>query len=495
MFNGLFKRKQQRKEAWDLCQFLLSLGGKEWLSVAAAVCGTLIVGQTGSGKSTSSAAHLAHAMLRNGKFGGLVLSVKSERETWVRYCRDAGRLADLVTIDANCNWRFNPLDHEVTRAGAGAGHVENVLRFLVLLMETISREKAGGDGREDAAFWKNSTERLMRAAISVCILAYGRVTVEHLYQVILSAPASPAEVRSPEWREKSFCFRSLTLADHRSKSECQERDFALDADYFLIEYPCMSDKTRSIIVASFTSLIDVMQRGLLRDLFGGDTTISPEAVEEGKILLVDVPVKHFGPVGLIANQIWKLSFQKSIERRDLRRNGRPVFLWADEGHHFLHKEDSLWQSTCRSSRVASVLITQNIPNLDVALGGGDTGRAQAESLIANFGTIIAHCNTCQRSNDLFAGMIGRSIRTFANGNMSQQVDDWPMTALGLGGSGQTSGGFSEQLSYTVEPSEFTRLRTGGPQNKWEAGAIVIKSGETFKSTGRIYKPVTFKQRI
>jgi hypothetical protein len=143
-------------------------------------------------------------------------------------------------------------------------------------------------------------------------------------------------------------------------------------------------------------------------------------------------VKEYGQVWLFANMLWKLSFQKSVERRDVKANPRPVFLWADEGHHFLHAEDSLFQSTCRSSRVASVLITQNLPNLDVALGGGDTGRAEAESLLANFGTLIFHCNTCQRTNEFAAGLIGRTLQTFANGSVSNQADDWPKAAMGLG---------------------------------------------------------------
>jgi len=497
MLGTMLKRMtcgRSKADSWNMTAPLLSLGRNESISRMRAMSGVLITGQTGSGKSTSSAAHLAHAMLRAG-FGGLVLSVKSERENWVRLCTEAGRSQDLVIVDANCKWRFNPIDFEATRPGAGAGHTENILHLLTTLLQTAGRVNGRSDGREDSHYWMNANKQLLRNAIDLVMLAHGRVTVQDLYQVVISAARSPEEVRSQDWRRQSYCFRSLELADKRTKSERQENDFAMVADYFLIEYPCLSEKTRSVIVSTFTSLVDCLQRGILRDLFCTDSTITPQAVEDGKIILVDLPVKEFGQVGLFANMIWKLSFQKSVERRNIQSSPRPVFLWADEGHHFLHNEDSLFQSTCRSSRVASVLITQNVPNIDVALGGGETGRAEAESLIANFGTLVFHCNTCQRTNELAAGLIGKSLRCFANGNMSHQVDDWPMATLGLGSGGQTSGGFSEQLSYTVEPAEFTRLRTGGPQNKWMADAIVIKSGETFRSTGWIYMPVTFKQRI
>lgn len=497
MLTKLFRRGGKARSdgrAWKLDAPLLSLGGKETISLDRAMRGIFITGQTGSGKSTSSAAHLADAMLRAG-FGGLVLSVKSERETWERYCREAGRMSDLVVFDASSQWRFNPIDHEVSRSGVGAGLCENVVHLLMTLLDTAGRNSGRGDGREDSAYWRNACKQLLRNAVDLSMLAKGRVTVPELYQLVISAPTSPQQVRSEEWRASSFCFKRLTAADRRQKTPRQENDFALVADYFLIEYPSLSEKTRSVIVSTFTSLIDSLHRGILRDLFCADSTITPEAIEDGRIILVDLPVKEYGQVGLFGNMLWKLSFQKSIERRDLARSARPVFLWADEGHHFLHDEDSLFQSTCRSSRVASVLITQNIPNLDVALGGGDTGRAEAESLLANFGTLVFHCNTCQRTNEFASGLIGRRLQTFINGNVTNQNEDWPMAALGLGNGGQTSGGFSEAYEYEIQPSVFTLLRTGGPANRWEADAYVIKSGETFRNTGRIYMPVAFRQRL
>ena len=489
-----FRKRRGRSGPWALDASLMSLDGVENITLVRALCGIFITGQTGSGKSTSSATHVAEAMLRAG-FGGLVLSVKDEREQWTRLCRDTNRLKDLVVFDASSQWRFNPIDHEVNRRGKGAGQTENILHLLMTLVETSSRQNGRGDGREDSAYWRNACRQLLRNTIDLAILAYGRVTVPDLYQLIISAPTSPQMVRSNDWRENSACFKALNLADRREKSERQARDFSLVADFFLVEFPSLSEKTRSVIVSTFTSLIDCLHRGILRDLFCTDSNITPEAIEDGKIVLVDIPLKEYGQVGLLANVIWKISMQKSIERRDFCRSARPVFLWADEGHHYLHSEDSLFQSTCRSSRVASVLITQNIPNLDVALGGGDLGRAQAESLLANFGTLMFHCNTCGRTNEFASGLAGRTLQMFSSGNLSNSTADWPMAAIGMGGIGQTSGGYSESYEFEIQPAALTRLRTGGPANRWCADAIVFKSGDLFQSTGRIYLPVSFRQKF
>ncbi len=52
--------------------------------------------------------------------------------------------------------------------------------------------------------------------------------------------------------------------------------------------------------------------------------------------------------------------------------------------------DMQFQTTCRSSRVATVYLTQNISNMYAALGGSDQGENQANSLFANLNTKIFH---------------------------------------------------------------------------------------------------------
>lgn len=491
-----FRRRQNTVQStgrWDLSTPIIRLPCGESISLGRALCGVFIAGQTGSAKTTSSGSLVSESLLRTG-FGGLVLSVKHERPMWERLCRDTNREDDLVIFDSSGELRFNPIDFEVRRKGAGAGLTENILQFLMTLLDVGGRSSGRSDGRDDSAYWKNACKQMLRAAIDLLILATGGVNIPDLYRVIISAAGSREEVLSEAWRSQSFNFQCLNEADKRVTTGRERRDLKLVADYFLGEFPALSEKTRSIIVSTFTSLIDCMQRGVLRDLFCEDSTITPDAIEAGKIVVIDIPIQEFGQVGLIANLVWKLAFQRSIERRAVTNDTRPVFLWADEGHFFLHEDDSLFQSTCRGARVASVLITQNIPNLDVALSGGDAGRAQAESLLANFGTLIFHCNTCSRTNEFASGLIGRTVQILANGHTSHQPEDWTMAALGLSRTPQTSGGFSEHWEYAVQPAEFTRLRTGGA-GCWEADAIVVQSGTTFRDTGRIWAPMTFRQKI
>ncbi|KAA0214958.1 MAG: hypothetical protein EDM82_08425 [Cyanobacteria bacterium CYA] len=494
-----FKRKQPVHRShgeWDMAAPVLRLPGGERIDLLRSMSGIFITGMTGSSKSTSSAKHAARSLVRLG-CGGLVLTVKNELPMWQRLCTEEGRGGDLVAFGPQNHWRFDPVAFEVEREGPGAGQVENVVHLLARLVDFSSRDRSQG-GRDNEPYWRNACLRLLRSGVGLLILATGRVSVLDLYRLVISAPQSLDDVRSEQWRSTSRCFRLLTEAEQRPRTPSQSADLEIIADYWLVEFPALSEKTRSVIVSLFTATCDCLLRGTLRDLFCAGSNVTPVDAERGRIILVDLSLKEFGVTGLYANLLWKTAFQRSIERRDIRESPRPVFCWADEGHYLLHSEDSLFQSTCRGARCASILITQNIANLDAALGTGDAGRAEAESLLSNFGTLVFHCNTCQRTNTLAADLIGRERALMASGNVNRSADDEWSAVMGLdllGQGGGTSMGFSEQYQYTVEPSAFCRLRSGGPAHGWEADAIVVKSGELFRSTGTTWLRVTFRQDL
>jgi type IV secretory pathway TraG/TraD family ATPase VirD4 len=267
----------------------------------------------------------------------------------------------------------------------------------------------------------------------------------------------------------------------------------LVADYFLCELPALSDKTRSVILSTFTSMGDVLNRGVLRDLFTQGSNIDPTALERGKIIVVAMPLKEYGQIGLYAAALWKYTFQKSIERRDVTKSPRPVFLWQDEGQFFLlPSTDFLFTSTSRSARVSNVLLTQSISGVIATLGGGPAGKAEADAYLSNYGTKIFHANTDPASNEYAANLIGRCKQFVISANSNYGGDDmWS----GFSSSRQTgsSSGVSEIVEFELQPREFSKLRTGGPANRGQVDAIVFKNGSAFKATGRNWMKVMFKQ--
>lgn len=490
-----FRRKPAPAlDPWDLSRPLVHWTDQDAWTIRDSLEGMLTVGASGSGKSSGSGETHARAMLAAG-FGGVVFTVKpGERQQWERLCREAGRADDLVVFGPSSPLRYNFLEDEMTRAGAGAGFTENIVALLVVALSVLERASGGGGGRDDEGFWRRSLRQQIRNVVDLLSLATGRICVPDMYRVIVSAPTSLEQVRSPEWQSESYCFQMLRAADSKEKTPAQEADFRIVSAYWCLEFAGLSDKTRSVITSSFTSLVDPLNRGLLRDLLCSETNITPAAAEAGNIILLDMPIKEFGEVGLLAQLIWKLAVQRHMERRDVRSSPRPVFMWADEAHHLVVPGDALFQTTARSSRVATVMLTQTLSNFEAALGGSEKGKAETTSLVANLLTRIFHNNSDPATNEFASNLIGRTLQDFMNSGSSRSYDGWLPILAERDRQLQTSAGCSESYEFEVQPSVFSELRTGGPENRGIVEAIVFRSGRRFSQTGRPWMLATFQQR-
>ncbi|MCE9592334.1 MAG: TraM recognition domain-containing protein [Planctomycetes bacterium] len=479
-------------DPWSLSTPLLQWSETDAWTIGHAVEGLLVTGASGSGKTSTSGTRCARSFLEAG-FGGLVLTAKQDEvQLWIEHCRATGRENDLILFSPEGPWCFNPLDFELNRKGAGAGHTENLVNLFTTMLEIADRTGSNGGGREDESYWRKAARQLVRNFCDLLILATGHVSIPDLYRAIISSATSLDQAASEGWKRNSYCFKLLVDADAAAKSSIRREDFKLVADYILLEYPGLSDKTRSVIVSSFTSCIDVMNRGVLRQLFCGRTNFSLNDSEQGKVIVVALPVKEFGEVGVIANVLMKYCWQLAVERRDVKQNPRPVFLYADEAQFFFYDRDFLFQSTCRSSRVATVYLTQNLSNVLEAMGG-EGSRAKADSLLGNLACKVFHANADPVTNEWAASIIGKKRQFFMNANHGHQSEDWLDSAMGLSHSRNVNAGVSEQMDYEVQPSAFHRLRTGGPANDRLVDAIVFQNGRVFGQTGRSWLPVTFRQ--
>ncbi len=474
---------------------LLPLGGGDVFTVGDAAEGVAVFGGVGSGKSSGAGAAFASAFLSSG-MGGLVLTAKpEERAEWERYARDTARSGDVIIVSPSSKNAFNFLDYEYSRAGAGAGLVENIVQLLMLALEVAGQRQDGGSD----PYWKRSTTQLLPG--TPCSLPDSRTDASGLAEIlaiIRSAPKSVDEVRAPDskWLEESACFAALLKAGKRVTTESERLDYDGMEAYFLAEFPDLAPKTRSIIVQGFTALVDPFTRSPLRELFCDATTFTPEDAQRGKVIILDLPVKEWGDVGRIAQVLFKTCFQKAIERRDVNTSPVPVFLYADEAQLFLTSYDELFLQTARSSRACTVFISQNLPNYYSALGGAK-GEHAANSILGNLSTHIYHANGDSFTNEYAAKRIAQTWQMRqgsnrgASSNMTQSGRDPTDTVTSINYSDNQGSSLSEQLSFQVLPQEFTMLRTGGPRNHFEVDAILFKPGRVFRTTGTNYCRVTF----
>lgn len=422
--------------------------------------GTLVLGATGSGKTSGSGRLIATAYLRAG-WGGLICCAKEdEPDLWIKYCKETGRTKDLIIFDKES--KFNFLQYELDfQVSTGVIQIPDLVSTLMTLVEI--KQRKGGTGKGDD-FWSDSAKQLLGHAMTVLVMATGKITMMDIRDMILDCAKSVADTEKPAWREKSKCWEFLQAAA-KSCTDDKKVDLQLASKYFLKEWPELNDRTRSSIEATLSTTLDEMYRSPVRQMFTEGTTISPDSiVQEGKIIVVSLSYDKFLTLGQYANVLWKLAVQRAC-KRNLKRKC-PTFIWADECQYFITKGDQLFQTTARSSRCAVVYLTQSIPNLHAELGGDNAGKSAVESLLGNLQTRFFHLNSESQTNKWASDTIGQDIIELHSGgtssSMSTQLRD---PIAGISGSMTSSENYSQQINHTLFPVRFTELLNGSSRNK------------------------------
>lgn len=452
---------------------LLQLTANDVWTIQDAYEGTLILGGNGSGKTSASGKDIAKAFLKKW-FGGLVMTVKvDEARQWQRYAEETGRGRDIVLVQPGATAALNFLDYEATRSGAGAGLTHELVNVLQIAMDG-GRER----GSSENPFWEDSVAQLLTNSIDLSLMATGSVSLPKIVSIIRTAPLSPQDAATLSydllrreaimaskgfvWADSSECAKFLTRAYENTKGSERSADFRETYEFFIREWAQLDTRTRSNIVATLMSRLSGLLRSPFRQLFSEKTTAPPDITFDGKIVVLNLPVKEFGEVGRYAQVLYKTIWQRAVERRG--SHGRPVFLWADEAQFFVTKYDMLFQQTARSSRAASVYLTQSVVNFRAALDSGDSANI-SDSLLGTLQTKIFHANACPLTNEYSERLHGAELQSV--GNMS----------LGAGG---VSGGFQRMMLPILPAVKFSSLRKGGVANNRVVDAYIYQAGRIWK---------------
>ncbi|HEV2693076.1 MAG TPA: TraM recognition domain-containing protein [Verrucomicrobiae bacterium] len=463
-------------------------GNGQAFRLADAQTGVCVFGATGSGKTSGPAKHLAYGYLA-GDFGGLVLCAKKEeRRQWEKWAADCGRSDDLVIVDAGGQWRYNFLEHEASRPGEGAGLTINIVAILDEIAGAIANGAGNSEGGGDNKFWEDALHHLNTNLVELPIFAGLQISLPLMRSIVSSAPQSLAQIDDAKWQETSACAAILREADKATlKADIALRaDFEECRNYWLQEFPNLSEKSRSIIVLSFSMLVRPLITRPLRKLFSSDTNVKPEDAFNGKIIIIDIPIQEYRQAGRIANLAWKYCFQVAVLRRTQPASGylRPVFLWADEAQYFTTSFDSEYQAVARSAGGCTVYLTQNRESYKRVLGNTDAVDSLLGNLQAKF-----FCQNSGDTCDWAAKLLGERFVKITSTNVGQSQHDQR--------DGHSSGvSRSEQRRYFVEPATFTTLKRGGAAHGFAVEAIVYNGGHLFATGNESlpYKLITFNQK-
>ncbi|SFF14954.1 type IV secretory system conjugative DNA transfer family protein [Spirosoma endophyticum] len=488
-----------------LIEMSSAMGQDQW-TIRHAVSGVAVFGGTSSGKSTGSGKLLAINYLSAG-MGGLILTVKpTEVDLWRSYCAMTGRTKDLIVIEPKALNRFNIIDHISCLESGELAATDNIVEIMT---EVIQAGQTQHSGTGDSGFWLEQTQLLLTNSIDLCKLAYQRVSIQSIYAIIQTIPKGEDTAQDPDNRKKAFhkAFEAARVSVSRQidewaatltqiETEQLQDDEAyesalLDAipdarllkfvdGYFIDEFIPLSEKTRSIVQISVSGLMFRLLREPFYSLFCRyPSTVTPEDCYEGKIVVINLPLKRYHKAGRDIQMIAKTLFFRAWEKRDVTLHPRPCFMWVDEAQLLLVESDAEFLTTARSSRIATVFLTQSLSNFYAAMGG-QKAEYRVRSLCGNFGTKIFHANTDEATNEYSSKLIGDAF-----------FEDQSESVTVAQNFSQTRGR-SLKLERVVRPEQFVRLQTGGPKNNMRVEGYMHRQGECF-ANGHNHIKMSFNQ--
>jgi hypothetical protein len=473
---GLCKRKH-RPAPSDVISGLLSLHQS--------FEGIAIIGGTGSGKTTGPGAEVALNLLELGA-GFCVLCAKpDEYVRWERYCELAGRSHDLVRFAPGTDAACDLLGCELAHEGAS---VEAAAQLLDILIQVSSRT---GGGRGEEPFWALFAAKIFRRSIAAIWLGKGKCSLRDIHTFLVSAPTSIKQMSCPDWQKGSFCWEVL----EQGKAKCPNNgDFDLCGSFWLNEWPSLGEKTRSVGYAMVTNILDKLLGGPIAPMIsGGVTTVGPQDVLNGRVVVLDMPVLQWREPGQFFQVIFKTLVQRAALRRDLALNSRPVCIYGDEAQFFFVPDiDVMTQTVARQARLISVVLTQNLPTLYSASGGGEKARQEVDGWLSSHMTKIALANTCVTTGEYFSKLFGSSYEDVWGGSSGSAENYHIMDDLmGKPLRGGPTLNWSSQWKPDVPIEAFARIQKPCPPHHLAIGYL-FQSGALY-GNGKPWMKAAFRQ--
>jgi len=461
--------------------------------------GTLIMGAPGSGKTTGSGRVLAFNLLSQG-FGGLILTSKhSEVVDWSKLIAVANRARDAAVVCPTGYLRLNMLQYELERPSGGVKMAGNLVSFFKNLASVVGQHN---HAQMNEKFWENTGNELLENTIECFMRSKLPITLDNLCTFILEAPKDKHSAQDGNWQSQPVFGACLMQVKAAVKDADDERMYKVLSDYWLNAYPTdIPDDTRACITTAFRAMVRALRSPHINDLLSTMTTITPESIFNGRIILLALPTNDYHDGGLLVQAAWKYLFQRAVLSRADRHRGencRPVFLWEDEAQSFLIDNDSKFQPLCREYRAACVKLSQNISNFYAHFGGGDAARTKVDAILGSLNTRFFHANGDLATNEWASKLIGTEYKTVVNTSTTPAVynglNPFKSFLHDLVSKPTVTTSHNQVREPTIHPHEFQTLQTGNKDNGFVTHTVITQVGRMFES-GLNYQLMPFQQTI
>ena len=330
----------------------------------------LVTGTIGSGKTSSALYPFTKQLIRHNSFNSdklsfLILDVKGNYYSKViEFAKEFNRLNDVIVIELNGKYNYNPLDKPNLKASVLANRLKEILTLF--------------SPNNSESYWLDKVEQILEACIKLCrVYNLGYVTFEEIHNLVID---------KEYYEDKLSASRKIFLSNNLPKETIFDLYSAisvLEKDYFSLD-----DRTHNILKSEITRITNCFVSSL--DV---KKTFSPEKSKEnffgfedvlssGKIVVLNMNIAEYKNLSKIIAAYLKLDFQTDVLKQlSKNKNIKPSVFISDEYQEYVTSSDSSFFSQSRESKCINIVATQSYTSILNALNNQYSSKVIIQNLV------------------------------------------------------------------------------------------------------------------
>lgn len=369
----------------------------------------LVTGTIGSGKTSSLMYPFCNQLISYSKdnlfkkIGMLILDVKGNFYKQVlEYAKKANRLDDVIVIELNGKYKYNPLH----KPDLSPQLLANRLKTILLLFSPNNSE----------SYWLDEAEKVLSESIKLCRLYNdGYVTFKELHKIITKENYYIQKIEILKTKFRSGKLSKQQIYDlHSSLLFFEDEFLKLDPRVLSI---LKSEITRitSTFVSNYEILNTFSPEKENLNFFGFN-----EVVYNGKIVVLNMNISEYESLSKIIASYLKLDFQSEVLMQLTKEKeiNTTAFI-CDEYHEYVTSTDSNFFAQSREAKCINIVATQSYSSLLNTLKDSSTVKVITQNLINKFWFRTDDLLTIEEAQK----QIGREEKHFTSKTISENAKE------------------------------------------------------------------------